>query len=322
MTRTTFDQEANTRFGITTIRIGTMREQIQEFMRTNHGITTPANLPNWQSWDPGAQSPVYDSIIAGFSDFSTATGGIPPVTTINFFRVAYDPVNGVPAQNTRIGAEYGGGILNIYYGFDNRAFFPNARSAVGAQYPAAFGGTVTQPAGSTGAPIPYLTQDLRARQTISHELGHGLMEAAYQANPNVFRDYGLAAGWHNGHLYDAGVGQVQTDLTGGTQPNAQYEITQANWNDPQWIEQPMSRYSLSGAHEDFAEAIAAYVQIPTVLQARSPGRYAFIHSNVSSWRAHLRSVSPATGSSTSQSAGTVSGSSQSGIGSSTSTRTR
>ncbi|MCC7244080.1 MAG: hypothetical protein IT269_00255 [Saprospiraceae bacterium] len=285
MTRTTFDQEVNTRFGITTVRNGTMQDQVLSVQRYSRGATLPTTIPGWQSWDPGSQSPKYDAILAGIQDLANAFGGIPPVQSISFFHSAYDYSNGNYIQQPNTGADYSAGILNVYHQFDSISSFPVARST-----------TATTAGGRPGAPIPALNPHQSGRQTISHELGHGIAEAAHLANPNVFQDFNLAAGWHNGHLYDAGNTQVQSDLSQGNTPGAQFEITAANWNNPRWIDQPMSRYAVSGGQsEDFAESIAAFAQVPSVLQARAPRRYAFIQSNIASWRAHLRSVTAQAG---------------------------
>ncbi len=178
MTRATFDQEVNSRFKIATVRTGTMQDQIQNVRNFTSGVTPPSTLPKWQSWDPGTSSALYDSIIAGITDFASSIGGIPPINRITFYHTCYELQNGTPVHLPTVGADYGRGELNIFRQFDRGASFPNARSSTQGHYPSAIGGTISQAAGSLGAPIPYMTPDLRARQTISHELGHGLMDAA------------------------------------------------------------------------------------------------------------------------------------------------
>lgn len=296
MTRATFDQEVNTRFGITTVRNGTMQDQVLSVQRYSRGATLPTTIPGWQSWDPGSQSPQYDAILAGIQDLANAFGGIPPVNSITFYHDDYDFQGGNFVQQPNTGADYSAGILNIYHRFDRGSSFPVARSTAQGNYPAVSPVATGIQGSIPGAPIPALTPHQSGRQTISHELGHGIAEAAHLANPNVFQDFNLAAGWHNGHLYDAGNIQVQSDLSQGNTPGVQYEITTANWNNPRWLEQPMSRYAVSGGQgEDFAESITAFAQVPSVLQARAPRRYAFIQSNIASWRAHLRSVTAQAG---------------------------
>ena len=73
----------------------------------------------------------------------------------------------------------------------------------------------------------------------------------------------------------------------------QYKITAADWNDPKWVEQPVSEYSITGgASEDFAEAIMVFVENPALLLARSPARHAFILARMATWQPQLSQPRP------------------------------
>jgi hypothetical protein len=103
----------------------------------------------------------------------------------------------------------------------------------------------------------------------------------------MMADFARAVGWVNGSLFDIGVPAVATAIAAGNPPPAQYEITQNNWNAPNWVEQPVSHYSLEDPSEDFAESVMAYVQAPNLLLARSPRRFAFIRDRRSRWEPGL-----------------------------------
>jgi hypothetical protein len=106
-------------------------------------------------------------------------------------------------------------------------------------------------------------------------------------------DYKRAVGWIGAagseRLFDIGAQAVQIAIANGSLPPATFEITEAHWNDPRWVEQPMSGYMVAGGpSEDFPEAVSAYVHVPAALRARSPRRYAFLDARKSRWQSGLR----------------------------------
>jgi hypothetical protein len=135
------------------------------------------------------------------------------------------------------------------------------------------------------------TPEQSIQRTFTHELGHGLAEAAMAADPTTFTRYQREIGWTAttpAQLFDIGVPAVQTAIAAGTPPPPQYEITGRNWNSSQWIEQPLTSYMVSGGPgEDFAEAAMAYVEEPNLLVARSPLRFRFLDRNRHTWLPRL-----------------------------------
>jgi hypothetical protein len=109
-------------------------------------------------------------------------------------------------------------------------------------------------------------------------------------------DYAMTIGWKKGlraKLFDIGVPAVAKAFEDGIAPLSQFEITITNWNNPKWIEQPVSSYSVSGGtQEDFAEAVMVYITNPGLLMSRSPKRYKFIHSRKSKWILNMRQTTP------------------------------
>jgi hypothetical protein len=75
------------------------------------------------------------------------------------------------------------------------------------------------------------------------------------------------------------VAEVQAALSAGRAPPSKFRITGFNWNDPRWIEQPLSGYMTTHPSEDLPEAIAAYVNFPELLRVRSPRRYEFLETH-------------------------------------------
>jgi hypothetical protein len=94
-------------------------------------------------------------------------------------------------------------------------------------------------------------------------------------------DYRREVGWTAGdtpQLFDAGVAEVRTALTAGTAPPPAFRITEDNWNNPRWIEQPLTSYMTTHPSEDLPEAVAAFVNRPDLLRERSPRRFAFLNT--------------------------------------------
>jgi hypothetical protein len=299
MTRAEFEETMRKRFGVSRIVTGTMQQQAS--LLTPRGGAPPVGitLPNWQSWDPGASSPVYASIIESFEDFANAIGGVPIVQEIIFFNVKYE-VNqvgvGIPQPN--FGASFGAGNLTIYSALTtgNKAL-PIGRSNIRGNYPPVGAQVVNVPGQTPGAPLPAPTRDQSIRRLFSHELGHGLAEAAMGPNPasaldpSMMADYRREVGWTAGdpaQLFDVGVQEVADALAAGTSPPAAYEITPNNWNWPRWREQPLSHYMVGGGPaEDFAEAAMVFVHEPNLLLSRSPRRFGFLDNRKERWLPRL-----------------------------------
>lgn len=278
ITRHEFDHYVNTNFGVADVHTGTQQEQEQRSTRRN---APPATIPTWQRWDPGTASDDYTSIINGIENMADVLGAIPTITTITFFKVFYEPdaTTGIGVPDTSIGATFGAGSLTIFEAFS------------GSTYPAI---GINTPGGAPTAPA---NRERDIAHTITHELGHGVAEAAMASQNNqTFVEFRAAVGWIGTPevLYDIGQPTVRAAIANQTQPPAQHRITTGRWFDHTVSEQPMSRYAVDGGPaEDFAESIAAYINTPSVLQQRSPARYNFIHNNINTWRTRMRATMPA-----------------------------
>ena len=300
MTRVEFDRVMSATYGVTTIRTGTEAQQV-----AHHGMPAGTTLPGWQSWDPGASSDVYQYIIDAFANFNTSFNGFPQVNEITFYKVYYEMVGGVPTPNSDVGADFGTYNLAIYEQTTTaRKGVPMARSNAEGEYERAPILRISYGGDANAAPIGYPQQRDSVMRLISHELGHGLAVAAHMPNynghagaavdPSMMIDYMAAVGWHtHADLYDIGVPAVRAALATNTAPAMQYKITAADWNDPKWVEQPVSEYSITGgASEDFAEAIMVFVENPALLLARSPARHAFILARMATWQPQLSQPRP------------------------------
>jgi len=277
ITRTEFDNYVRTHFGVGDIHTGTQQEQEQRSTRRNIPTVT---IPNWQRWDPGTSSDDYTSIINGIENMADVLGAIPTITSIIFFKVFYEPdTTGVGVPDSTIGAMFGAGNLTIF-----EAFSGSTNPAIGINTPG-------------GAPVAPRNRERDIASTITHELGHGVAEAAMASQNNqTFVNFRAAVGWigNPAELYDIGQPTVRAAIANQTQPPAQHRITTGRWFDDTVSEQPMSRYAVDGGpSEDFAESIAAYINTPSVLQQRSPARYNFIRNNINTWRTRMRATMPA-----------------------------
>src|SRR6478735_5274786 len=290
MTRDRFVETLRTRYGIGRVRAGTFAEQQGVNSRPNVAPAGRLTESVWRSWDPGAASDVYESVLSAFTDLESAFGGIPPVEELLFFDTAYDvdPATHAVVPVAGVGADFGAGHLNVYRAgvsgsIGTRKGIPVGRSSSTGRYPtvvASVRGRGTDP----GAPIPLPSAAENTRRIITHELGHGVAEQAMAADPAMFTQYRLAVGWVGEELFDVGIPEVRRALAattppparvrgspGGRQVTQRTQITRDDWNNPQWIEQPISEYSVAGgAGEDFAEAVMAFVNTREVLAERSP----------------------------------------------------
>lgn len=303
MLRTEFEATVLQRFGVSNVRTGTLQEQERESTRRGAPIPPHIDPAVWHSWDPGSSSEIYRWIITALESMAANFGGIPGVREIVFFEVEYeqDTTTGAVVAHPQVGASYGAGVMTIYRsGISRNAAYPTQRSST---QPPQHRPTIAvqTPGSSPGADLPLPTPEQSAQRTITHELGHGLAEIALTPpatggaalDAAMINDYKRAVGWIGAagseHLFDIGAQAVQTAIAGGSPPPATLEITEAHWNDPRWVEQPMSGYMISGGpSEDFAEAVTAYIHVPAALRARSPRRYGFLNSRKSRWQSGLR----------------------------------
>lgn len=287
MRRADFEQQMR-RFGVRRIFTATLEQQRDRLNYFGAGRRPGDQLSpsSWTSWDPGGDSPVYDWIVAAFAAFARRLGGVPAVQELGFYAMAYELNSaGTLVRRPNVAAEYGGGRMAVYRSAVTRATgftLPTGRSTAGAP-----------------APLRHLAREQGVIQAVTHELGHGLVETALTPragarapDPAFMNDYRRAAGWTAGSrpaLYDAGVPEVQTALATGRTPPAAYRITQTNWNDLRWIEQPLTQYMTTHPSEDLPEATAAYVNTPDLLRQRSPRRFAFLELRKAALGPYLRS---------------------------------
>jgi hypothetical protein len=296
MTRQVFETTMQQRFGVQSIRNGTFAEQAASLTRHNLPPADDVLRPLWQLWNPGS-SAIYQNIVDAFDRFQREFGAIPPVTEIIFFDMQYerDSQTGALTPNPNVGADFGATTMQVYRSATTRNFgLPMGRSTTTPLLNppvAVLGGRGTTP----GAPIPLPSRQESEIRTVTHELGHGVAQAAHRANPNIFNEYHRAVGWTSSNprqLFDIGVAAVQIALQNNTTPPAQYQITIDNWNNPQWIEQPITGYMVTNPGEDFAEAIMTYINDRPLLQSRSPHRFQFINTHRSQWLPFMQQQTP------------------------------
>ena len=284
------------KYGVSSVHIGTEAEQ-KDLVTPQGGVPPQGiTLPGWKPWrfDPNILKYIVDS----FEDFDTGIGGVPAVQEIEFFDVDYTVgPSGVGTPVPSNGASYSAGKLTIFSSADRTSPLPGGRSVASGRYKTPVA-VVTGITGQTpGAPLAVPTQEENVHRTITHELGHGLEEAAANpfpisaADPKMLEDYRAAVGWTKtdpAHLFDIQDPAVATAIQSGVVPTAG-EITERNWNSPQWGEQPLTIYSVKGGpFEDFAEATMAFVNAPNLLLERSPHRFRFLNERKSRWLSRLR----------------------------------
>jgi hypothetical protein len=300
MTEAEFERIMKRRYGTITIRTGTEAEQTAAVASRARSSAPAITLPGWQSWNPGASSQVYELILESLEDFQSSIGGVPAIQTIIFFNTEYElspnPAGvPIPRANPNVGASFGAGELTIYRASttSNQAL-PIARSNLQGNYPPVVIGITGTTGQTPGSPLPLPTREESIRRVLTHELGHGLAEAAHSIEPGLFDDYKREVGWvapQPPRLFDIGQPVVQTAIASGSPPPAQFEITINNWNAPQWVEQPVSGYMVSGGPaEDFAEAVMTFVREPNLLLSRSPRRFRFLWDRKDRWQPALLRV--------------------------------
>lgn len=289
--RSEFDQIMQEHFGVGRVFNGTQSDQ-ENYLRAASGNPNLSfNPPNWQDWNPGSNSALYAHIVNALREFVEVFGGMPAVQEIGFFnsRYAYDHGSNRVVAEPGAAAAFGGGTLLIYRLIATSAkALPTGRST------------------SAAAPLPLPRREQTVSRIITHELAHGLVEigltptstgsaAGSAPDPQLLNDYKAAVGWTAGanpRLFDIGVPAVGQAITQGREPDNAYEITQNNWNDPRWIEQPISGYMTTHPSEDFPEAVMTYVTQPDLLRTRSPHRFQFILERSDRLRPLLRQIGP------------------------------
>jgi hypothetical protein len=297
MTRQQFELEMRNRFGVFTIRTLNSEAEQRTFQGTD--ITDTRPFPNWQRWDPGGASAVYQDIVDAFEAVNHSFNGFPRVNEIVFIQYRYVNMPTGFQADTVTAAAFSSPTLIVYSSAESSSKgLPIARSDPSGSYSNRPAAEIPYAGDRRGAPIAYPSQNVSTRRFIIHELGHGVAAAARDSNyfgdnnppdRQLIPHYRRAVGWQDDdHLFDIGVQAVRDAFAANTAPPAAYEITSANWNDPNWQEQPISQYMVSGGPgEDFAEAIMVFVENPTLLASRSPARHRFITSNLSTLQRRL-----------------------------------
>jgi len=260
---------------------GTAAEQEQMMGHLSVGYfqspTPPANVgamlgaAGWSAWKPAADASLWDDLLKAFESMAKVFGGVPPVKEVLFFKsdYAYDaaaPGGPMLKPSNQELAHFSGGSFVIF----------EAATYQGSLMPLA--------TGKSTAADPNPVGSRPAGFTLTHELGHGIVEAAMKQTTNAtITDFSAAVGWLGGKLYDIGDPAVQAAFNQKPPqpPGAPYEIGESDWKDAKWKEQPISKYAMTGPSEDLPESIAAYIRDPQMLQARSPARYAFVAKIIS-----------------------------------------
>ena len=262
------------RWGVRTIRAGTMAEQAAELIRygTVPRSTPPAEVErmlqaaNWASWAPPADHGLWDDLAQAFDDVGGAFGGVPKIDRILFFRTAWrhEPAaSGGPALEPaqEEGAYVSGTTMGVNeHGTREQMSLPTA---------------TTRSTTATGGINVGLASRL---QVMTHELGHGLVQAFLAPDPiTEARRFEQAVGWHqHSELYDVQGPGVREALRRGDPPDRAQLITGSNWYLPKWKEQAPSRYSVTGGPgEDMAETLMMFVRAKSTLGDRSPARLAW-----------------------------------------------
>jgi Domain of unknown function (DUF4157) len=290
-----FAEIMNKRFGVVDVIRGSKEGQILDL--------TPykGDIRDWKPWYPGQTSMIYSWIIKAFEDFSVTFGGFPNVKKIIFYNKDYKlDENGILIPQPEAGANFGGGIMAIFHAFEGGTKpLPVSRSNIEGKYPPMVA-DVTDKTKSPGAPLRVPTPEQSAKRIISHELGHGLIEAVLGPNPaealdkNMIKDYKKTIGWtaNPENLFDTGVKSVRDDLENERTPSEAFHITLNHWNEAKWKEQPLTSYSLYGPTEDFADSVMGFIYAPDLLKSRSSSRFKFLNDRKNSWLSRLLKLAP------------------------------
>src|SRR5258706_5882928 len=134
MLRADFERQMR-RFGIGRIFDGTFQDQVQRlnYFSANARNGDKLQQTSWGAWSPGADSSVYDWIMASFTELAATIGGVPPVRDLSFYATDYKlNASGSLVADPDVLAEYGGGQMAIYQSAVTRAtsnVTPSGRSA-------------------------------------------------------------------------------------------------------------------------------------------------------------------------------------------------
>lgn len=293
MARDDFIASLQGRFSVRTVRAGTRAEQEQALSTRRGAPAGGIRLDDWREWFP-ARHPVYAWIIGSLDAFLASASGIPNINEVIFFDMHYELEGGRAVAHPDTGASFGHGVLTVYRRVTElRAGLPIARSEAGANYDTGVGAVYMN--GGGGAPLDYPNPETSARRMLAHELGHGVQAPGASTDEDLanLRRFEAHVGWINGRLYDWSAPDMDNRILLGTPPGESFLITEANWNDPRWAEQPMSRYAVTGGPgEDFAETVMAFTQQEALLRARSPRRHAFMRAHLAGPNARLRYIPP------------------------------
>ena len=263
-----------TEFGITAVREGTVADQAQRVAGVPSHLSADEAQKQlaaggWTAWSPPEKSGDWTAMVDGVARFAAAVGGLPAVTEILFFAQDYD-LGGADHRLTPrpdVGASFSAGSLLVFRKGTRGRFVAAGRRDPG------------RPSNTTREGVGY---------EMTHELGHGVVEKAMETDKSVLTRYGAAVGWSGGQLYDIGRPGVREALAANRTPPASALLTKDNWEKADVVEQPMAEYMVTSTGEDLPETIAAFVNRPDVLKARSPRRFAFVEQHVGAWRTAMR----------------------------------
>jgi hypothetical protein len=261
-------------FGITAVREGTIADQarrvdgVPRYLSVDEAQKQLA-AGGWTAWSPPEKSGEWTAMVDGLARFAAAVGGLPAVTEIIFFAQDYDYSTADLRLTPRpdVGASFAAGSLLVFQKGTRGRFVAAARREPGS------------PSNTTREGLGY---------EMTHELGHGVVEKALESDPSVLTRYGVAVGWFGGRLYDIGRQAVQEALSANRAPPESTRLTKDNWEKADVVEQPMAEYMVTSPSEDLPETIAAFVNRPDVLKARSPRRFTFVEKHIGAWRTAMR----------------------------------
>lgn len=261
-------------FGITVVREGTVADQARRVAGVPQYLSADEaqkqlTTAGWDGWSPPEKSGVWTSMADGVARFAATMGGLPAVDEILFLKQDFDYDSAAKRLTPRpdVGASYSAGSLLVFQKGTSGRFVAAARRDAGSQ------------SNTTRGDVGY---------EMTHELGHGVVERAMAADPSVLTRFQAAVGWVGGRLYDIGRADVLEALAAKRPPPASGQLTAANWEMADVVEQPMSEYMVTSTAEDLPETIAGYVNRPDVLKARSPHRFGFVEADIAAWRRAMR----------------------------------
>ena len=207
-----------------------------------------------------------------------------------------DP-KGISVAKPDVGASFGVGQLRIYKAYSKNRGFPVARSNGPGNYPPV-GIALKRPRRKPPARRLPTTAWTKAFINILHiRYATAKPKTVMQPKPRpsiilIRRSAGLEA-VRRPYMISASRPfnrQLQATLA----PAAQYKIEPSNWNDPKWIEQPMTDYSVEGGSREkiLRRVWQAYVYANATLQARSPKRFQFISNGITTWTQQMKYMPP------------------------------